>query len=334
MGAILVVSKTPTSQLTEPMYANNFNPWSRLNQFVTSAGLEQQFLFAPLYGLGDRAAFYAYLEAFGATHRANLSVVCVSGTPDPVAELFPFLRSRMVVVPKDLLMGPLELTHWVYGSPKPTSGQLFFTWHWAAGDGSSAQYSEKNCAKNPALTHKTLIKEILGLSMDVRPSALRADLVSPSITVGRSKKIMLCPSSNTIAAPDTPWWIDLALRLQALSFEPVFNVSMAASAQTAQGRAVGAISYDAFPNFDGPISSFLKEVTGYRGVIAARSGMCELLALAASVPYAVVSKKPITEFWRLGEGFGAPPEATVHLEGNDPQVAAITIENISKRWLI
>ena len=317
------------------MYPNNFNPWSRLNQFLKSAGLEQQFLFAPLYGLGDRAAFYAYLEAFGETHRANLSVVCVSGTPDPVAELFPFLGSRMVVAPKDLLVGPLELTHWVYGSPKPTTGQLFFTWHWAAGDGSSAQYFEKTCATNPALTHKNLIKEILGLSMDARPSTLRAELISPPITVGgRSRKIMLCPSSNTIAAPDAPWWVDLALRLKALSFEPVFNVSMAASAQAAQDRAAGSISYDAFPNFDGPISSFLKEVAGYRGVITARSGMCELLALATSVPYAVISKKPIMEFWRLGEGFGAPPEATLHLEGNDPQVVAITIERISKRWSI
>ena len=316
------------------MYTNNFNPWSRLNQFLVSAGLEEQFLFAPLYGLGDRAAFYAYLEAFGAARRANLSVVCVSGTPDPVAELFPFVRSRMVVVPKDLLVGPLELTHWVYGSPKPTAGRLFFTWHWAAGDGSRAQYFEKNCAMSPALTHKNLIKEILGVSMDVRPSALRTELISRPIALGRSRKIMLCPSSNTITAPDAPWWIDLALRLQALSFEPVFNVSMAASAQAAQDRAASSISYDAFPNFDGPISTFLEEVAGYRGVITARSGMCELLALAASVPYAVISKKPIMEFWRLGEGFGAPPEATLHLEGNDPQVAAITIENISKRWSI
>lgn len=314
------------------MYDNNANPWARLGQFLRSQDLDQRFLFAPLYGLGDRASFYAYLEAFKVTHGVDLSVVCVAGNSDPIAELFPFLRSRIIVVPKDFSVGPLELTHWVYGNPSPTLGRLFFTWHWAASDGSRALFFEQNCETSPILTHKNLIKEILGLSMDVQPSPLQADVLSRKITSGQNQKIMLCPSSNTIAAPDTAWWLDLALRLQAFGYQPVFNVSMAASAQAAQDRTTGTEGYNSFPNFGGSVSSFLKEVSGYRGVITARSGMCELLALAASVPYAVISKQPVKGFWQLGEGFGAPPEATLHLAGNDPKVISLAFESIAQRW--
>ncbi|MBM4223784.1 MAG: hypothetical protein FJ167_03110 [Gammaproteobacteria bacterium] len=312
------------------MYANHLNPWARLSAFLRNAGLAERFLFAPLYGLGDRAAFYAYLEAVRAARGVEVSVVCLSGAPDPVAELFPFLQPRMVLVPKDLVLTPLELTHWVYGTPAPEVGRLFFSWHWAAGDGSRASEFEQRSAQVPAFTHKNLIKEILGLSMGVQTSTLRADLRAAPAT--RSSKVMLCPSSNTIASPVEAWWLALAALLRVMGLEPVFNVSTAASGiQSASDRQGGG--YAAYSRFDGPVPKFLQEVAGFRGVITARSGMCELLALAGSVPYVIVSQPRVAPFWRLGEGFGVAPEASLHLTGEDAATAVRTLEALAQRWV-
>lgn len=315
------------------MYENKFNPWFRVSSFLASLGVTDRFLFAPLYGLGDRAAFYAYLEALQKFTGKDVAVVALSGEEDPVAALFPFLAGRTIVVPKNLVVTPLEATHWVYGTPRPVLGQLFFTWHWAANDGARALEFEENCSVVPTFTHKNLVKEILGLPNDALPSTLRPDVVSPPEISHSSRRIMLCPSSNTIAAPEASWWVDLALRLRALEFEPVFNVSMAASVHAAQQRTASGGSYNTFANFDGSLHSFLREVAGYRGVITARSGICELLALAASVPYVVLSKHPVIGFWRLGDGFGVAPEATLHLQGEDPGEIMLTIESIAVRWL-
>ena len=313
------------------MYANHLNPWARLSAFLARSGLTERFLFAPLYGLGDRAAFYAYLEAFRARRDVEVSIVCVSGAPDPVAELFPFLQPRVLLVPKDLIVTPLELTHWVYGTPVPEVGRLFFTWHWAAGDGSRANEFEQRSAQVAAFTHKNLIKEILGLPMDVQPSVLRPDVrVVPS---ARARKVMLCPSSNTIASPEESWWLALAGRLRAMGLEPVFNVSMAASGiQNSSGRQGGG--YAAYLRFDGPVAKFLQEVAGYCGVITARSGMCELLALAGSVPYVIVSQPRVAPFWRLGDGFGAAPDASLHLVGEDASDVALALDAIAQRWAV
>lgn len=311
------------------MYANHLNPWARLSVFLARSRLTERFLFAPLYGLGDRAAFYAYLEAFRARREVEVSIVCVSGAPDPVAELFPFLQPRVLLAPKDLIVTPLELTHWVYGAPAPEVGRLFFTWHWAAGDGSRANEFEQRSAQVAAFTHKNLIKEILGLPMDVQPSVLRPDV--RALPNARARKVMLCPSSNTIASPEDSWWLALAGRLRAMGLEPVFNVSTAASGiQSSAGRQVGG--YAGYLRFDGPVAKFLQEVAGYCGVITARSGMCELLALAASVPYVIVSQEPVSPFWRLGEGFGRAPEESLHLSDRASEPALRRLERLAERW--
>lgn len=288
------------------MNRHPLNPFNKVDQHINELEIRDRFLFSPLYGLGDRAAFYAYLQAFKEVHRVNLSIVCLSGEKDPVALLFPGLAESVIVVPQGVAVAPLELTHWVYGASVPTAGKLFFTWHWAFGDGSVAADYERAALSNGVFTHKRLIKDILRLSPTVKASSID---IAPSEMGGRSKadRVMLCPKSNTIPAPTEQWWLTLARALRAEGFTPIFNVASAASMLT-NGAPLDAVGFD---TFDGPVSQFLSETAGYAGVVTARSGMCELLALSGRVPYLIVSQQPVSPFWALGDEFGRPPELSL-----------------------
>ena len=292
------------------MYRNGLSPWWRLGEIIRNSGLDSNYLFAPLYGLGDRASFYAYLDAFERRVGRAVTILSLSGESDPVAELFPSLVPKIRVVPKEHVVAPLDLAHWVYGNPKPEIGRIFFTWHWAYGDGSAAVDWERRSDQEAHCTHKNLVKEILGLPASAPLGALRPEVCSPASGL-RSSRVMLCPASKTIKGPPDSWWIALASSLRSRGLEPVFNVSLAASANSGVKSAVA--TYDRFTRFDAPIGTFLREVVNYRGVVSARSGLCELLALAGATPYAIVTQQPVAPFWRLGDGFGRAPEATIQI---------------------
>ena len=107
------------------------------------------------------------------------------------------------------------------------------------------------------------------------------------------------------------------------------NASSAAS--SLQNSTTGDV-FEGITRFEGSVASFLQEVSSYAGVITARSGLCELLALADSVPYAIVSLQPVSPFWRLGEGFGRAPVASLSVEGQPLSSVLGQLEMLLKGW--
>lgn len=313
-------------------YRNRNSPWFKVADFIDQSGLGNRFIFAPLYGIGDRAAFYAYFNSFQTVHGSEVAILCLNGRPDPVAELFAALDGRVFTAPADVAVAPLELTHWIYGSPTPAAGQIFFTWHWSFGDGSQAAQYESQSAKVVQFTHKNLIKKILALPENLSASRLRLPVSSHVVrTRNQPARIMLCPASNTIASPDQAWWIKLAEWLRSLGLEPVVNVDSSASAINRTSKSYAEFSR--YRAFMGTVSDFLQEVSGYEGVITARSGLCELLALAGTVRYAVVSAQPVSPFWRLGDGFGTAPDLELKVLTDAGDVSFDMVQRTVRTWV-
>jgi hypothetical protein len=177
-------------------------------------------------------------------------------------------------------------------------------------------------------THKRLVREILGL-----PVSTPAEWIDSHLSrnndhhLHRSRRVMLCPSSNTIAGPPAKWWLQLADVLAKRGLEPVINSSSAASSVSDKSKFDNGFSR--FSTFTGTVSEFVREVAGYRGVITARSGLCEILALAGVSPYVVASQQKVSDFWRLGDGFGVEPMACV---ATADSAAMASLQGLIEDW--
>jgi hypothetical protein len=281
---------------------NIFDFWNKLPIFIEAHNLRNTYLFSPLYGLGDRTAFYAYLQRFSEQHQHEVAIVQFGADQDALVPYFPFLASRTLTVPDAEVMKPLQSTHWNYGCQFPSPGRVFFTWHRAYLDGVPALSFEEFSKKNLIYNHKNLVKLILNLPLETKPAIIsieRNEVAAREL----SKSILICPLSKTVASPPPDYWKELGIQLARKGYKPVFNVDQNSGIATTTRDS----TYDEFEIFSGSIAKLLDFSTHCLLTITARSGMCELLSLA-SAPFMILTTQDVIPFWSLdNDAFGRSP---------------------------
>lgn len=276
------------------MRNNIYNPFGLFQQHLRTLD-PSSYYFMPLHGLGDRSTFYALLGAFEQQFQASAVVLYPEGEKDPLLELFPDVNKKARPVPAGILIPPLKLTHWVYGAPTPTPGQVYFTWHQSHADGRQA-HAWASSTDGGWCSHKTQVKGILGLPYQVQPQAILSEHMGAT-----TQNVYIAPVANSTEF-DFDRYHRIALRLRSIGVDPIWNIDQHAFTRL---NAQQQMQLAAFRVFSGAIPDFLRLAKQAKLTISVRSGICELLSLAQA-NYAIVNSSDLPTFWHLNDWGKAP----------------------------
>lgn len=291
-------------------FVNRYDRRSVLSSYLCE-NLRHNYVFSPLYGLGDRSTFYALLGSFEVLLDTQVRVLCF-GERDPLIKLFPNLIDKTVILDGHLALEPLTATHWMYGEDHPKMGSIYFTWHQQFLGGHIA--TSWTNANDPRLTHKALIKNILGLSQQAEP----ARLTFGQETNGRAPCLVIAPIANS-SEVSVDWYLSLMSLAASNGIRIVVNIGNRdtheakyhSREQYLLSRLSGTgINVDIFT---GNVCELL-ELCAQKGTytVSSRSGLCELLSLAHAT-YAIIGGPVESAFWSL-EGWGSAPTYTAKIE--------------------